>query len=203
MEFVTIIMRTTTPDAQILFTTDGSLPTPAKAKRYDGPFQDIKADRVKLNAIVLAPGKLPSPVSSCLVYDIIAKNPPPIIEPTGGTFVTEVILHIFGVEGSGSIFITLDGSDPIAGASSHVAEPVTSSKIGSVVVKTILTNQGRADSNIATANFMVLERVKTPVFGVDSGTFTDKVMLQLSCATDGARMRYTIDGQTPDAASPE
>jgi hypothetical protein len=203
VEFVTISMRTTTPDAQILFTTDGSLPTPAKAKRYDGPFKDIKAGRVKLNAIVLAPGKLPSPVSSCLVYDIIAKNPPPIIEPTGGTFVTEVVLHIFGVEGSGSIFITLDGSDPIAGASSHVAGPVTISKIGSVVVKAILTNPGRADSSIATANFMMLERVKTPVFGVDSGTFTDTVMLRLSCATDGARMRYTIDGQTPNAASPE
>ncbi len=108
----------------------------------------------------------------------------------------EVVLHIFDVEGSGSIFITLDGSGPISGASSHVTGPVMISKIGSVVVKSILTNPGQSDSNIATTNFMVLERVKTPVFGVDSGTFTDKVMLHLSCATDGARMRYTINGQT-------
>ena len=93
--------------------------------------------------------------------------------------------------------------DPIAGVSRHVTGLVTISEIGSVVVKAILTNPGRADSNIASANFLVLERVKTPVFGLDTGTLTDKVTLHLSRATDGVRIRYTIDGQTTNAASPE
>lgn len=47
------------------------------------------------------------------------------------------------------------------------------------------------------------EHVAAPTASIDSGTYAGTQVLGLSCATDGAVIRYTTDGSEPDENSPE
>jgi len=204
VEAAWISMHTTTPDAEIIFTTDGSLPSRNTGRVYAGPFQDARFGREVVKATVLGRGMLPSPVSSSPIYDIIAKNPTPIIVPDhGGPFVGEVRVSISNVAEGATVYMTMDGSLPVEGQSEVYSEPFEISTPGTTVLKALMTNQGQADSNVATASFLVLERVETPTLDVTSGSFTDSVTVHMSCQTDGARIRYTTDGSQPTAASLE
>ena len=204
VEQAVITMTTTTPDGEIIYTTDGSLPTATKGFKYDGPFEDTKDGQEVIHALVLAPTKLPSPVSESKIYDIVMRSPVPQIRPnTGGPFVNQVLIHLADIVDGGSAYMTTDGSDPIPTVSEMYKQPFILRAIGTTIVKAMVSREGKADSNIATASFLILEQVKSPVFDVISGKFTNSVTVHLTCATEGAKIRYTIDGSTPNAASPE
>ena len=44
---------------------------------------------------------------------------------------------------------------------------------------------------------VIAERVAQPVFSPDGGTYTDNVVVTISCATDSATIHYTTDGSEP------
>lgn len=49
----------------------------------------------------------------------------------------------------------------------------------------------------------VVETVATPTFSVEEGTYTEAQSVEISCATEGATIYYTIDGTDPTASSTE
>ncbi len=46
------------------------------------------------------------------------------------------------------------------------------------------------------------EQVATPTFKNPTGTYTDQVMMEINCETEGATIHYTVDGTEPTAESP-
>ena len=48
-----------------------------------------------------------------------------------------------------------------------------------------------------------VEKPATPTFSVEEGTYTEDQSVEIACATDGATIYYTIDGNTPTAQSTE
>ena len=48
-----------------------------------------------------------------------------------------------------------------------------------------------------------VEKPATPTFSVAEGTYTENQSVEIACATDGAKIYYTIDGTTPTAQSTE
>lgn len=56
---------------------------------------------------------------------------------------------------------------------------------------------GAAKSIVASNN-----AVATPVFAPPGGTFTGAVLVAISCATEGAAVRFTTDGSEPDETDP-
>ena len=70
-------------------------------------------------------------------------------------------------------------------------------------MRAIGIKDGLVDSPIVNATFSVLEQVATPVIEPDGGMFVDAVTINISCATDGAKIRYSINGADPNAGSDE
>jgi len=58
-----ITMDSTTANAEIFYTTDGTPPSAEMGIKYEAPYLDESLGRQVLKAIVYAPGKMPSPVS--------------------------------------------------------------------------------------------------------------------------------------------
>jgi hypothetical protein len=200
-----ISIETTTPDAVIVYTTDGQFPSATHGTKYDGPIVDSALGPKTLKAVAYATSMRPSPFSVSPVYDIIAKAPKPKIEPSsGGPFVSKVIVSIDNyVPNSGSIVhMSLDGEEPSTGSQMYTG-PFKVDTIGTTVVKAYMSKPGQADSDVAEASLTVLEQVAKPNIDITSGTFVDEVTVHLTCATPDARIRYTRDGQTPNAASAE
>lgn len=44
---------------------------------------------------------------------------------------------------------------------------------------------------------MKFQKVSTPVFELKEGTYTNEIEVTITCATDGATIKYTIDGSNP------
>jgi hypothetical protein len=207
-----IILETSTPNAIIVYTTDGTFPTALYGTKYTEPIDDSQYGSETLRAVVFAIGMRPSPFSVSPVYDIIAKQPRPKILPASrGPFITSVTVSIGNyVADTGSlqnmapmiVYMTTDGSTPTS-SSEMYTEPFEITKLGTTVVKAYMTKTGHADSDVAMVGFNVLERVATPTIDIMSGIFTNNVTVHLSCFTEGARIRYTTDGTKPSAASPE
>ena len=136
--------------------------------------QDTTYGQTTIKAITYADGKLPSPMSMSLVYDVVRKTQMPVIAPnTGGPFTAEVTVTINIPFGS-KCYMTLDGSAPTYHSPEYV-EPFVINAIGTTVVKAKLTQTGQDDSDVAEQSFFVLERCKTPAFEPSSGVFADTV----------------------------
>jgi len=146
---------------------------------------------------------LASPVATSDVYEIVNRASMPRILPASGTrHVGAVQVSILDGDQGGTVYFTADGENPTLQSQVYMA-PFEITTVGDVTIKAMVVKEGLADSRIKTAAFRVLEQVKTPTFDPDSGTFPNAVVVHVSCETDGARIRYTIDGSTPNAASPE
>jgi len=201
VENAIITMESSSAGADIYFTTDGRVPSEdAGATLYTEAYHDTKLGRETLKAMAYAPGKLPSPVSTSVIYDIVRRTTPPRILPAAsGPYTAKVLVTIQDPD-QGQVFLTMDGSEP-SHASIPYHGPFTITDIGTTVVKAIATKDHQADSHIITSSFLVLEQVKTPLISPSAGTYTDNVTVFLECATEGAVIRYTTDSTEPNAAS--
>jgi len=118
--------------------------------------------------------------------------------------VTKVVVSISNyVQGSGLVVcMTMDGNTPTLDSEAYT-ESFEITTFGTTVIKAFMTSEGQAESKLTTRHFHVLERVATPTIDVTSGTFVDTITVHLATLTEGARIRYTVNGQTPTAASEE
>jgi hypothetical protein len=202
VEDASITMETTTPHAEIFYTTDMSPPTVEVGTKYDQAYLDTSLGRQVVKARAYAPGKLPSPISSSLIYDIVRRTSTPVILPhSGGPFTGQVEVTLEDAD-HGKIYMTLDGSEPTRESELYTG-PFVISTIGETEVRVVATQEHQADSNLVSTTFLVLEQVKKPTFSPASGFFIDTATVRIECATEDATIRYTTDGSRPNAASPE
>jgi len=167
------------------------------------PFEITDFGETKVMAMAIAPGMSASPVAVSDIFEIINRVSTPEIRPMSGTtLVASVQVFIGGLRQGGTAHVTVDGADPTAQSPIYTA-PFTLSVAGNVVVKAVVLKEGLADSKIAIAKFIILEQVNTPTFDFMSGVSTTSVIVHITCETPGARIRYTTDSSTPNAASQE
>ena len=120
----------------------------------------------------------------------------PVISPEGGVVASwpQTVTISCATEGA-TIHYTTDGSTPTADSPTYrrfrLSEPTT--------VKAIAVKDGLV-SEVAVAEY-AMGRCADPVVTAAS-TFTGtKTQVALSCATEGAVVRYTLDGSAPNAGS--
>ncbi|MDD3536019.1 MAG: chitobiase/beta-hexosaminidase C-terminal domain-containing protein [Candidatus Cloacimonetes bacterium] len=182
-----------TPGAQIRYTTDGSIPT-SSSTLYG------KAIPVNVNSTIKARafknGWQESEIAIAN-YDLMVSTPTFSID--SGTYTSSQYVSITCVTSGAAIRYTTDGSTP------NSSSPLYSAAIQiseNTTLKDKAFKSGWTDSETAKSNYVInLPTVATPTFKPDGGNYSTPQKLIISCATEGAQIRYTTDGSTPTNSS--
>ena len=108
LDFATITISCTKPDAVLHYTVDGSDPTRTSAL-YSGPFDQRQTDLV-VKAIAFHPDLIESKVVSSAPF--VIKASPPQISPNQGTFSGAALIHVTSPKHDAQMHCTFDGTDP-------------------------------------------------------------------------------------------
>ena len=124
----------------------------------------------------------------------------PVLTPAGGTFTNSVLVALSCATPEATLTYTTDGSPPTTDSTVYSGAFTLTN---SATVKVFGVAAGFNPSAIAVSSFTVIipPPVATPVLTPAGGTFTNSVLVALSCATSGATLKYTTDGSTPTTDS--
>lgn len=124
----------------------------------------------------------------------------PVASVASGSYGTAQTVVLSSTTAGASIYYTLDGTVPTA-SSTLYAGPITISS--STTLRTIAVKAGLSNS-IAVTHYYTIGAAK-PVSAVATrlidNIYESAVQVQLSTATSGASIRYTLDGSLPTSAS--
>ena len=184
-------LSSTTSEASIRYTTDGSTPSSTNGTIYTSAIS--VSSNITLKAIAYKTGMNNSSVISG-VYSI--KCASPVYSPIAGNYNASQTLTISSSTIGASIRYTTDGSNPSqTNGTLYSSSFVVSS---TSTVKAITYKNGNLDSDISTSEYIIqLPYVATPVFSPEAGTYDTPKSITISSPTTGASIKYTTDGSTP------
>ncbi len=152
------------------------------------------------------------------VYAIKKDIPMPIITPAGGEVEkgTEVEIKLAeGVAEGVKILYTVNDSLPVAGKdyTLEYTQKIVVNEAMTIKAMAFKAKTGDEEhdlvSNVAEASFTVKETpvvadtVKVPTFNPAAGEVAKDTKVAIACATEGAKIYYTVDGSVPTAESTE
>lgn len=135
------------PDARIMYTTNGSAPSSLNGIIYSGPI--VVAQSETISAAAFENGYTNSSVTSA-TYNIQA--PTPTISPAGGTYASVLQVMITDSANSVPIYYTTDGTQPTT-SSAQYQGPLNVST--SETVQAIASGNGYSSSNVASATYAI------------------------------------------------
>ena len=126
----------------------------------------------------------------------------PVISPSGGEVEKGTQVEITGPTGA-TIYYTTDGNDP-TNSSAVYNGPITVDN--DMTIKAIAAKRAWTNSAVSTATFTVKAAapavaVETPTFSIAGGEVEEGTTVTISCATSGATIYYTTDGNEPTTSS--
>ena len=189
---LTVSMSCPTEGATIHYTTDGSEPTLASPV-YKSFCVNGKTT-VKARAFD-ADGRGSEVVTAAYA---LGRCDDPVIVSAGGTTFAHAgnVVRIDYAGTEGVVRYTRDGSEP-TGESPRYTGAFTVDD--STVVKAKVFSDRFFDSQTVTANLVRWPIVATPVITAADSFTGSKTKVVITCATDGALVRYTLDGNDPNS----
>jgi hypothetical protein len=210
---MTVSLQTSTSQASIYYTTDGTSPTQS-SKQYTAPFTLTNTSLVKAEAF--KSGMTPSAQASAwftkdTAFDFSLSNSGNK-SVTAGSSVTNTISAALVSGSTQAVTYSVAGlpSGSTASFSSASCNPSCSSiftistsgstPAGTSAIAVAATSGGltRTTSFNLTVN---LPTVATPTISPNGGSFTGSTSVTLQSATSGASIYYTTDGSAPTQAS--
>lgn len=196
-QFVSINTSTYPAGAAVRYTLDGTEPTES-SQLYTAAIPINNTTTVKAKAF--ASNWLPSQTYSA-IYVITGTVATPTFNPPAGTYATPQNVTLACATAGASIRFTTNGNEPTASSdlyTSPIAIPLNTTM--TIKAKAFLTDW--TPSNTATATYVITGTVATPTFNPPAETYTTAQNVSISCATAGATIRYTTNGNEPTEASP-
>lgn len=150
--------------------------------------QDKLIDRLD-DSSVIYPGNMAEYVS------------PAKFNPAGGTYTESQTVTLTCETEGAAIYYTTDGTTP----STDGTTPSTNSTIlytgpitveNTTTIKAITVKSGLED-NHSQATYNIVRTVATPSLSKIGGSFYDEIDVEVDCATDGASIYYTTNGDDP------
>lgn len=194
---VNVKLATTTEDAAIYYTLDGSAPT-AESKTYDAETGIDLTATTTIKAIAVKEGMTDSAVAE-FTYTRVDTVAAPTATPASGTAFDNTLTVTLTAETGAKIYYTLDGTAPTI-ESTLYDKAITLTT--TTTIKAIAVKEGKADSAVANFTYTKRGKVATPEGISQYGeTFADYNQIVLTCETEGAAIYYTLDGSEPTQSS--
>ncbi len=193
----TLILTTTTPNATIYYTTNGTTPT-TSSTRYTGPITIASTELVE--AIATATNYDVSPVSSKQYTYASSPAPAPVFSLVAGTYQTPQTLTITDSVQGATIYYTTNGSTPTTGSTRYLA-PITVQSTETINAVAIATGYTLSTVTTASYTYNPLPAAAAPFFSLAGGHYTTPQSLTLTDSTPGATIYYTTNGSTPTVNS--
>ncbi len=192
----TVTLSTTTPDATMHYSTDGSEPT-ASSLVYATPFTIAETRTVK--AIAIKAGWTTSATSYATYFVSLGTTATPTLTTTGGSPGPVFVVLDCATPGA-TIRYTLDGTDPTP-ASAAYRYPV--GVPGATVIRARAFAPGYTMSAVgsATLGADAAGTAPTPSIARPSAASATQQTLTITGAV-GTTLRYTTDGTVPTEGSP-
>ena len=182
-EALTVTMSCPTQDAEIRYSVDGEAPTATTGIRYEGPVTVV--GNHTYTAVAFRSDLFASDPSSVTVDD--QKVPTPT-----ASFANK-LLTLSCTDADAEIHYTTDGNAPTS-ESALYSEPLTLRE--DCTVRFFAMRENFNDSEANSYVFVYAEhQVATPVLNYDR----ENLLITISTTTEGAEIRYTIDGSVPTA----
>ena len=194
---VSVNIASDNPNATIYCTTDGTEPT------TDSPvYSRFKASRkMTVKAIAVVDGMAWS--ETAMAEYALGQCANPIITPADSTVFGNSNYQVSITQNGekGILRYTTDGSDPTENSPVY-SGPFTISETTTIKAKTFDTDY--FDSAVVAATLTrQWTKVATPVIVAPERFSGTKIAVSLTCATEGAVIRYTTDGSAPNSHSPK
>jgi len=125
----------------------------------------------------------------------------PVFSPGSGTYETAQTITITCATAGAGIRYTNDGSTPTVTTGTLYEGPIEISNTQSM--KAIAYKSGMQNSAVAVAAYVITNTVANPIFTPSAGTYYGLQSVAITCATEGAAIRYTTDGSEPTESSGE
>src|SRR6185312_5567367 len=198
----TVAINTTTANATIFYTVDGTQPQTSvtgTTAKYAAPITITAATTIK--AVATAAGLNASMVASA-TYTIstAAMAATPSFNPPAGAVAPGTTVAVSSTTAGATIYYTTDGTAPGTSSSKYTA-PITIT--AAVTIKAIAAASGLANSAVASAAYTLTSppTAATPTFSPAGGAVAAGTTVAISTTTTGATIYYTTDGTDPGTSS--
>jgi formylglycine-generating enzyme required for sulfatase activity len=207
-------------EARIRYTLDGSLPTKVYGTEYAGiPVLVKKGQTLRAVAFrseweqsalaeknfdeeiqpkpILAPEAVSPPAATETPIPLVLQLAAPRFSPEPGTYPEPVTVSLVAGSEADKIRYSADGKDPNgdSGLLYDTAFRIESSR----TIKAVALGADSRISKVAVGEFLITGTVAAPVLSPSAGRYTPDRSVSMSCATQGATIRYSLDGRIPAA----
>src|SRR5580704_19044372 len=191
---ISVTLSTTTPNANIYYTTDGTAPS-TSSTLYTGTPIPLSVTTT-LKAIAVATGLIQSNDSTA-AYVLASQTAPPNFNPAPGTYVSAQMIALTDDTAGATIYYTTDNSTPTH-SSAVYSTPI--SVAATTTIRALAASSGLSDSGIVTSVYNINPNGTTPInFGLG---FSNPGCMQFNGSTklDDSRLQLT-DGGMNEAGS--
>jgi hypothetical protein len=196
-----VVISCETEGANVRFTVDGSEPSSSSAI-YSSPIFVEVTTTVKAKAF--KSGMTESDTATA-IYAIDLhddKVSTPTFSPAGGTYSTAQSVVLSCATNDAIIHYSVDGSEPTSSSTMYSGPVLVNT--GTITVKAKAFKTGMVDSDTASATYTIRvesAKVAAPTFSPPGGTYSSTQNVALNCGTEGAIIRFTVDGSEPTSLS--
>lgn len=192
-------LSTSTPNASIYYTTNGSEPTQASTL-YDSLIPVLLHSTVTIKAIAVRDGWIPSQVATA-TYTVTGQVAPVVFTPAGGNYTTAQNVVLTSATEGAYFRYTTDGSEPDETSQLFTSEIVVSSSL-TLKAKAYRALWAASETGTEIYNIYGTTSFVLPVFSPAPGTFDTPQLVSVSMPTPAtAQVYYTLDGTDPTPAT--
>ncbi len=178
--------------AIIRYTTNGNEPNES-SNLYSSPISVTITTTLKAKAY--KSGYNPSQTTTSIYTLNLPSVATPTFNPPGGTYTAVQSVSISCTTGGASIRYTTNGNEPTENSNLY-SSPI--SITSTTTIKAKAYKSGYNPSQTASSTYTInIPSVATPTFNPPGGTYTAVQSVSISCATPGATIRYTTNGNEP------
>lgn len=190
----TIALSSQSPNTELFYTTDGSIPS-SLSNKYINAITLNQPTTIK--AIAVNKYGFSSDIAS-FTYEILIKPEKPDIETTAGVYYTPVNIKISSQTMESTIYYTLDGTNPTIYSTKYLSE-FTLDRTSTV--KAISVSKYGVVSDLAWSTFEIYLTPENPDFNIKAGTYYTVQNIELSTIAPLAEIYYTLDNSEPTGNS--